>query len=239
MEGKTKKITKKVTNINKKIKIHKEGKAILISLFVLLIGVNCIFHFWNPSGVGVTINLFFSLVIFVFFLFFFRNTVRILNNEDDAFIVAPADGRIVAIETENEYEYLGGKKMMQRSLFMSVFSVHANWYPVNGIVKYTKHHNGKHLVAYLPKSSHENERSATVIETKNGQQILVRQIAGALARRIVTYASEGHIASINSHLGFIKFGSRVDLILPVETKIFVSLNESTKANQTIIARLHD
>jgi phosphatidylserine decarboxylase len=235
----SKKLIKRIGNRNRKIKIHKEGRTILISLFVFLVGINLFFHFWNSWGVGFIVNLIVSVVAFCFFLFFFRNPYRLANIDDDSFVIAPADGRVVVIEPTKEYEYFEGKKMIQVSIFMSVFSVHANWYPINGTVKYTKHHNGRHLVAYLPKSSHENEHSSTVIETKTGKQILVRQIAGTLARRIVTYATVNRPAQVNHHLGFIKFGSRVDMFLPEDSEIFVCMNESTKGNETIIAKLPD
>ncbi len=122
---------------------------------------------------------------------------------------------------------------------MSVLNVHANWYPINGKVLFSKHHPGRHQAAYLPKSSHENERSTVVIEAESGQKILLRQVAGALARRIVTYAKVGKGAELNHHLGFIKFGSRVDLYIPVESDVFVAMGEKTKGNETIIARLPD
>jgi phosphatidylserine decarboxylase len=122
---------------------------------------------------------------------------------------------------------------------MSVLNVHANWYPIQGKVLKTAHHNGRHMAAYLPKSSHENERSTVVIESKEGTQILLRQIAGALARRIVTYAHIGKLCHLNEQLGFIKFGSRVDLFFPLDTEIFVEVGDKTTGNETIIARLNE
>lgn len=225
--------------INQKIRIHKEGRVILISMFVLLVLINLIFHFNNPFGLAFIINLIVSVATFGFFLYFFRNPERIVDIDDDSLVVAPADGRIVAIEEVEEYEYFDGKKMKQISIFMSPFNVHANWYPINGKVLYSKHHQGRHRAAYLPKSSHENERSTVVIESNTGHKILLRQIAGALARRIVTYAAANHLSQLNHHLGFIKFGSRVDIFLPVESEIFVKMAEATKGNETIIARLPD
>ena len=143
------------------------------------------------------------------------------------------------IEPTEEYECFGGERRIQVSIFMSVFSVHANWTPIEGTVTYVQHHSGRHMAAYLPKSSQENERSSVVIETESKHQVLVRQIAGALARRIVTYAKVGHECHLNEHLGFIKFGSRVDLFLPEGSEIFVTLGEQTRGNETIIARLPD
>ena len=235
------KIRNRIKSRNHLLRVHKEGRMIIISLFVLLVGINMAFYFLgnNRFDVGFIVNFVISLAAFCFFLHFFRNPTRVLQINDDGLIIAPADGRIVAIEPTEEYEYFGGKKMMQVSIFMSPFNVHANWYPINGVVKYVKHHSGRHIAAYLPKSSHENERATTVIEAKSGHEILVRQVAGALARRIVTYASPQHPAQINHHLGFIKFGSRVDVFLPLESEIFVKFNEPTTGNETIIARIPD
>ena len=225
--------------INRKIRIHNEGRAILLTRFGLLVDIYLLFHFKTTIGIYLIINLIVSVVMFGFFLYFFRNPERIADINDDSLVIAPADGRIVAIEDVEVYEYFEGKKMKQVSIFMSPFNVHANWYPINGTVLYARHHSGRHKAAYLPKSSHENERSSVVIESSSGQKILLRQVAGALARRIVTYAAPTHKSQINYHIGFIKFGSRVDLFLPVDSKIFVTLAERTKGNETIIARLPD
>ena len=238
------KITKRLKRLvklrNERLRVHKEGRVILISLFALLVGINMIFYFiGNKFGIGFIVNLFISVAAFCFFMYFFRSPLRLLQINDDGLVVAPADGRIVAIEPVEVQEYFNGKKMMQISIFMSVFSVHANWYPLNGTIKYVRHNLGRYVAAYLQKSSHENEHTTTVIETKTGHEIIVRQIAGALARRIVTYASPCHEAEINHHLGFIKFGSRVDVFLPMESEIFVQLNEHTTGNETIIARIPD
>ncbi|MDA3845144.1 MAG: phosphatidylserine decarboxylase, partial [Vallitaleaceae bacterium] len=148
----------------------------------------------------------------------------------------PADGTVVVIEPTTEHAYFKDKRI-QVSIFMSVFSVHANWYPINGIVKFVKHHSGRHMAAYLPKSSFDNERSTVVIESEGKTEILMRQIAGALARRIVTYAHVGHKCCVNEHVGFIKFGSRVDVFLPLDAEIFVEVGEKTTGNDTILARL--
>ena len=144
----------------------------------------------------------------------------------------------VMVFVGDEFEYFGDKRI-QVSIFMSLFNVHANWYPVAGKVIKTAHHSGRHMAAYLPKSSTENERSTIVIETPSKTQILVRQIAGALARRIVTYAHVGKTCHLNEHIGFIKFGSRVDIFLPLDAEIFVEIGESTTGNETIIARLNE
>ena len=167
--------------------------------------------------------------------YFFRIPNRIVI-ADENYIVAPADGKIVVIEPTVENEFLKEKRI-QVSIFMSVFNVHANWFPISGKVKHVSHQNGRYMAAYLPKSSTENERSTILIEAPNKQTILVRQIAGALARRIVTYAKEGQECNINEQLGYIKFGSRVDLYLPLDTEILVEMGEETVGNETIIAKL--
>ncbi|MDR1542927.1 MAG: phosphatidylserine decarboxylase family protein [Prevotellaceae bacterium] len=238
---KTMRLKNRAKRRNRRFKVHKEGRAILISFFTLICALNLLFYFIGETRVnfGFIVNLIVSIFAFGFFMYFFRNPTRLAEINDEGLVIAPADGRIVVIEPTEEYEYFEGQKMMQVSIFMSPFNVHANWYPVNGKVLYAKHHNGNHVAAYLPKSSRENERATTVIETKSGKKLLVRQIAGALARRIVTYAAANQPAQLNQHLGFIKFGSRVDLFLPLNSEIFVNLNEHTIGNQTIIARLLD
>ncbi|HHT60853.1 MAG: phosphatidylserine decarboxylase family protein [Paludibacteraceae bacterium] len=222
------------------IKVHKEGYAILFSLLTLLVVLNILVYLQSPAKIVVFIQLLISVTAFSFFLFFFRNPTRNVYIDDNNLVLAPADGRIVVIEPTEEFEYFGGEKRIQISIFMSVFSVHANWYPIFGTVKYIKHHDGVHRAAYLPKSSHENERTSVVIESVSKKhKILVRQIAGALARRIVTYAAVNRECHLNEHLGFIKFGSRVDIFLPMDSEIFVTMGERTKGNETIIARLSD
>lgn len=232
-----------MNNIRKKFhhrrRIHKEGISILLTVFAFLAVLNVCFYLLNVSSVFFIINLIISILAFLFFLYFFRNPQRAVYISDNSLVLAPADGRVVAIEPTEVYDYFGGQKLMQISIFMSVLSVHANWYPVNGYVRYVHHKSGRHRAAYLPKSSSENERSAVVIETYNKQKIMVCQIAGALARRIVTYAAPNHAANLNEHLGFIKFGSRVDVFLPLNATLFVQIGETTRGNETIIARLND
>ena len=229
----------RVRKINKHFRIHKEGRNILTLLFVVLTVINIFLYVKYPMSIVLGLNLLVSLAAFGFFLYFFRNPRRNIEITDDSLIIAPADGRIVVIEDVEEYEYFEGQKMKQVSIFMSPFNVHANWYPLNGTVLFSTHHSGRHMAAYLPKSSHENERSTVVIESKTGQKILLRQVAGALARRIVTYAKAGKPAELNHHFGFIKFGSRVDIFLPTDSEVFVVMGEHTKGNETIIARLPD
>ena len=221
----------------KRIKIHKEGYLILmvVTLVIFLINVLVYIRF---LGVVLAINVAISAVLLAFVAYFFRNPARISEIDDPSLVVAPADGTVVVIEPVEENEYFGEKRM-QISIFMSPLNVHANWYPISGMVKKSVHHKGNHKMAFLPKSSIENERSTVVIESEGKTQILMRQIAGALARRIVTYAHEGKPCHINEHMGFIKFGSRVDLFLPMDAEIFVTIGEKTTGNETIIARLNE
>lgn len=221
----------------KYIKIHKEGRLILLMLLFILFSINIFIYLRFPNFLFALTTIV-SGGIMVFLTYFFRNPTRVVEIDDPSLIVAPADGTIVAIEEVEEHEYFGDKRL-QISIFMSVFDVHANWYPVAGKVLMTKHHKGRHVAAYLPKSSHENERSTVVIETEGKTQILLRQIAGALARRIVTYAHAGRPCHLNEHLGFIKFGSRVDLFIPIGSEVYVQVGEETTGNETIIARLNE
>ncbi|HEY5590490.1 MAG TPA: phosphatidylserine decarboxylase family protein [Paludibacter sp.] len=219
------------------IKIHKEGRLIIGSLVLILLLLNLYIYTKYPLG-ALIVNIVISAFLLFFFAYFFRNPPRKVKIDDHSLVVAPADGTIVVVEPVDELEYFGEKRI-QVSIFMSVFNVHANWYPVRGTVIKAVHHSGRHMAAFLPKSSTENERSTVVIETPDQTQILVRQIAGALARRIVTYAHAGKKCNLNEHLGFIKFGSRVDLYFPLDTEIFVQVGDATTGNETIIARLNE
>ncbi len=225
--------------MKRKIRIHREGRVILFTLLTILLIVNILVYVKTPTNTPFLISMILTILTYSFFLYFFRNPERVIEIDDPNLVIAPADGHIVVTEPTEEWEYFEGKKMIQVSIFMSVFSVHANWYPIEGKVLYSKHHKGRHMAAYLPKSSHENEHSSVVMENETGHKILMRQIAGALARRIVTYAKPGCGCNINEHLGFIKFGSRVDLFLPEGTELFVEIGDSTRGNETIIARLPD
>ena len=219
------------------IKIHKEGRLILLSLLFILFVLNLFIYLRFPHlALAITTSV--SAAVLCFFAYFFRNPTRVVEIDDPGLVVAPADGTIVVVEPTEESEYFGDKRI-QVSIFMSDFNVHANWYPVAGTVLKGVHHDSRHIGAYLPKSSHENERSTVVIKTHAGTEILLRQIAGALARRIVTYAHAGKACHLNEHLGFIKFGSRVDLFLPMDTEIFVQTGDKTTGNETIIARLNE
>jgi len=219
------------------MRIHKEGWWILLAVFVVLVVINLIV-FLRFSQLIWILNILLSICTFSFVTYFFRNPSRPGEIDDQSLIIAPADGTVVVVEPTMEDEFFKDKRI-QVSIFMSVFNVHANWYPIAGTVKYTKYHNGKYYAAYRPKSSTENERSTVVIETPLKTQILVRQIAGLLARRIVTYAAPNKACHLNEHMGFIKFGSRVDMFLPLDAEIFVTTGEKTIGNETIIARLNE
>lgn len=220
------------------MKIHKEGKSFLIKVFAVLVLLNMLswYMFKDSEGNGMAFVMVMSLLVFLFFMNFFRDPERVFEGFEDGMIVSPADGTIVVIEPTEEDEYLKEKRI-QVSIFMSVFNVHANWIPTNGKIVYYTHNDGNFMMANLPKSSTENERSTVVIETPSKTQILVRQVAGALARRIVTYANLNDSCEVNNHLGFIKFGSRVDLYLPLDSEILVEMKQSVVGNQTVIAKL--
>ena len=215
------------------MKIHPEGYVIILVAFLLLAGINALVrYFWAHTWLTVVLAAA-SLVFFLLIVWFFRNPDRSLVQDSNK-IFAPADGQIVVIEETEEPEYFKDRRL-QVSIFMSPLNVHVNRYPVSGDVTYVKYHPGKYLVAWHPKSSLLNERSTVVIKTPNGQEILVRQIAGAVARRIVTYSKTGDKAEQGADFGFIKFGSRVDIFLPLDAKINVELEQVSKGNQTVIA----
>ena len=219
----------------RKIRIHREGRGIIATLTFIIFAVNVPLFMYMPNWVGA-ITLVLSAALLVFVTYFFRNPTRIVEVTDENLLIAPADGRVVVVEPTVENEYFHERRL-QLSIFMSPFNVHANWYPVEGKVLVSEHQNGRHQGAWLPKSSTENERSLVVIETASKMQVAMRQIAGAMARRIVTYAKAGHLAQRNEHMGFIKFGSRVDMYLPLDTEIFVKVGEAVTGNETIIGRL--
>lgn len=176
-------------------------------------------------------------VVYALVLNFYQCPVRYLNVEDTTnVVVAPADGKVVVIEEVEEDRYFHDKRLMI-SIFMSPLNVHANWFPVDGKVKFVKRFKGNYHKAWLPKASLENEHNDTMITTEKGEDILCRQIAGAMARRIVTYAKDGEDCYIDEHLGFIKLGSRVDVFLPIGTKVCVKMGQKTTGDQTIIAML--
>jgi phosphatidylserine decarboxylase len=218
------------------MKIHREGYQTIIITFLFVATVLLTFNHIFPG------QSFFHLVFYALGLWFFVMIVRFFRAPDrelkggDNVITSPADGKIVVIEKTIEPEYFKDERI-QVSIFMSAMNVHVNWFPVSGMIKYYYYHPGKHMVAFSPKSSLENERATTVIQTEDGKEILVRQIAGAVARRIVTYPKVGTPEIRGDELGFIKFGSRVDLLLPLDTKLEISLNQIVVGKQTIIGRL--
>lgn len=216
--------------------IHKEGYASLAITILVLAGLHILGDQFLSNfpmlRLGILIG---SIILFLIILQFFRHPSRnIVKNEN--FVICPADGKVVVIEETTEGEYLKDKRI-QVSIFMSPFNVHVNRYPVSGQVTFCKYHPGLYLVAWHPKSSTENERTTVVIETSSKTQILFRQIAGALARRIVCYPKQGWMVKQGEEMGFIKFGSRVDVFLPLNAKIKVNMDQKVKGGETILAEL--
>ena len=220
----------------KKIRIHREGTHILWGGIVFLLLINAALYWGIDCKIPFYLVALASIIVYGLMVNFFRCPKRLFGGETEKIVVAPADGKIVVIEEVDEHEYFHDRRLMI-SIFMSVLNVHANWYPVDGTVKKVAQHNGKFLKAWLPKASTENERSTVVIETPDGVEIMARQIAGALARRIVTYAEVGEECYIDEHMGFIKFGSRVAVYLPLGTEVCVTMGQLTTGNQTVIAKL--
>ena len=220
----------------KKIRIHREGTHILWGSFLLLLLINAALYWGIDCKIPFYVVAVASIVVYLLMANFFRCPIRLFGQDTEKIVVAPADGKIVVIEEVDENEYFHDRRLMV-SIFMSIVNVHANWYPVDGTIKKVAHHNGNFMKAWLPKASTENERSTVVIETPEGVEILTRQIAGAVARRIVTYAEVGEECYIDEHMGFIKFGSRVDVYLPLGTEVCVSMGQLTTGNQTVIAKL--
>jgi phosphatidylserine decarboxylase len=215
---------------------HKEGYTSLAITILVIFVLNALISFYFPDAhVAKWIVYILSLLLFVTIVQFFRSPIlHISKNESQ--VLCPADGKVVVIEETDEPEFLKDRRI-QLSVFMSPVNVHVNRNPISGIVKYFKYHPGKYLVAWHPKSSTENERTTVVTENSDGTQILFRQIAGALARRIVWYVKEGDVVEQGQQFGFIKFGSRVDIFLPLGTKINVELNQVVKGGRTVLAEL--
>ena len=222
----------------KDYRIHSEGTGILIGSFVLFAAILFPMWYFLPGlrllNIGLTAVL---AVLYALMVNFFRSPKRIFPGDVENVVVAPADGKVVVIEKVFEPDHFKDERI-QVSIFMSPMNVHANWYPVDGVVVRAEHQKGKFHKAWLPKASTENERSLVVIRMEDGREILVRQIAGAMARRIVTYAAAGEECFIDQHVGFIKFGSRVDLYLPLDADIKVQLNQKTVGNETVVANLN-
>ena len=226
---------KRMRNL-KNVRLHREGTdtlvyglvAIVAIAMILWVYVDCKVLFWAFVIVFGTV---YAVVVN-----FFRCPKRYFDGDTEKVVVAPADGKVVVVEEVVEDEYFHDKRLMI-SIFMSLFNVHANWFPVDGKVKFVHHQNGNYHKAWLPKASEENEHADTMLETPDGTEILCRQIAGAVARRIVTYAKAEEDCYIDEHLGFIKFGSRVDIYLPLGTEVCVKMGQSTVGDKTVIARL--
>lgn len=225
----------------KQHRLHHEGTPTLIiaTLMLAAIGIGSWYGFYDNCNWGFWLIVAVFGVLYGIIVNFFRCPIRIFEGEtSDNIVVAPADGRVVVIEEVEENEYFHDRRIMV-SVFMSITNVHANWFPCQGLVKLVRHHSGNFMKAWLPKASTENERSTVVIQTPSGHDVLVRQIAGAVARRIVTYATEGQECYIDNHMGFIKFGSRVDVYLPLDAEICVKMGQATVGNSTIIAHLKE
>ncbi|NOS92828.1 MAG: phosphatidylserine decarboxylase family protein [Cyclobacteriaceae bacterium] len=215
--------------------IHREGKTILFVLLIVLFGLNWAVSYFLPIPILQNTLIVVSIIFYLLILQFFRLPIFEIQ-KNDAHVIAPADGKVVVIEETEETEYLKSKRK-QVSIFMSPINVHVNRMPVAGTISYFKYHPGKYLVAWHPKSSTENERTTVVAKMKNGTEILFRQIAGALARRIKWYVQEGQTLQQGDEFGFIKFGSRVDIFLPLNAKILVKPGDITKGGKTVIAEL--
>jgi phosphatidylserine decarboxylase len=219
-----------------KIKLHKEGYPVIVLVFFLLIAIVILINVLFPVQTPVHYFLYLSGLIFYFFVVrFFRDPIRDLV-PDNNLIISGADGKVVVIEEVFEKEYFQ-RNMRQVSIFMSPTNVHVNWYPIGGRINYFRHNHGSYFIASKPKSSDENERTTIVVETYSNQEILFRQIAGTVARRIVCYAKENKQVSQGDELGIIKFGSRFDIFLPLEAKIEVEIGQKVTGCKTIIARL--
>lgn len=215
------------------MKIHKEGRLIIVSVGIALILLNLLLNYLAPNIFPLAPLA--SLLFYAWVIHFFRHPRREIHLPDNNLVYAPADGKVVVIEEAEETEYFKDMRL-QISIFMSPMNVHVNRNPISGTVNYLKYHPGRYLVAWHPKSSTENERTTVVID--NGEaEILLRQIAGAMAKRIKTYPQVGQEVEQGSEMGFIKFGSRVDVFLPLDAQVAVSIGDKVKGNKTVIARL--
>lgn len=221
------------------MKISREGFKIIAVSGVIMLALWTLMFYMLKAEDRLWLLIALAAVLFVFWLFiisFFRSPRRVRIHDDDL-VFSPCDGRVVVTEIVKDNEYFDGEERLQVSIFMSVTNVHINWSPVGGIIKYFKYHPGKFLVAWHPKSSTDNERTTTVVETKSGTEVLFRQIAGAVARRIVSYVKVGEKIEQNSIFGFIKFGSRIDILLPKDAKLLVEIGDKVVGTQTPIARI--
>ncbi|WP_285010163.1 phosphatidylserine decarboxylase family protein [Pedobacter faecalis] len=216
--------------------IHKEGYTTIALSLLFIFVLNAVVDYKYADVAGLRwITYIFSLALFLIVLQFFRNPKRLFTSGENL-VICPADGKVVVIEETEEGEYFQDRRL-QVSIFMSPVNVHINRNPISGMVKYFKYHPGKYLAAWNPKSSTENERTTVVVEHKNGSAVLFRQIAGALARRIVWYVKEGDQVEQGKEFGFIKFGSRVDVFLPLGTKVDLQLGQMVKGGVTVLGEL--
>jgi phosphatidylserine decarboxylase len=216
--------------------IHREGRTLLFVLLIVFFALNwAVQYFFPESSVIQNVVIGASVIFYLIILQFFRIPIFTVQ-KNSKHVIAPADGKVVVIEETEETEYFKGKRK-QISIFMSPVNVHVNRMPVKGVIQFFKYHAGKYLVAWHPKSSTENERTTVVVKMDNGTEILFRQIAGALARRIKWYVKEGQILDQGDEFGFIKFGSRVDIYLPLNAKVVVNIDQVTKGGKTVIAEL--
>lgn len=216
------------------MKFHKEGYTSLALVILFIFIINAIANYYDANAIIMWLIYILSTFLFVTIVQFFRSPKKVINLDDNV-VLCPADGKVVVIEETEETEYFHDKRI-QVSIFMSPVNVHVNRNPISGIVSYFKYHPGKFLVAWHPKSSTENERTTVVVKKNNGVEVLFRQIAGALARRIVWYVKEDQKVQQGEEFGFIKFGSRVDLFLPLGTKIDVNIDDNVVGGKTVIAR---
>lgn len=216
--------------------IHREGRTLLFVLLIVFFALNwAIQYFFPENNILQNVVIGGSVIFYLIILQFFRIPIFTVQKNPKQ-IIAPADGKVVVIEETEEKEYFKGKRK-QISIFMSPINVHINRMPVKGVIQFYRYHAGKYLVAWHPKSSTENERTTVVVKMENGTEILFRQIAGALARRIKCYVKEGQVLDQGDEFGFIKFGSRVDIYLPLSAKVTVNIDQITKGGKTVIAEL--
>lgn len=221
------------------MKINKEGFKIISVSGVACAALWVLIYYMLGVEDKLWLIILLSALLLVFWFFivsFFREPRRVHIHDNDL-VFSPCDGRVVVTELVKDDEYFDGEEKMQVSIFMGITNVHINWFPVGGLVKYFKYHPGRFLVAWHPKSSTENERTTTVVETPSGVEVLFRQIAGVVARRVVSYIKVGENVAQNSVCGFIKFGSRIDILLPKDAKLLVEIGDKVVGTQTPIARI--
>ncbi|KAB2806802.1 phosphatidylserine decarboxylase family protein [Phaeocystidibacter luteus] len=217
------------------MKLHREGKKPLFVALLILTALNVLLSFIGLHEYILSGLVLASIVLYGFMVYFFRDPNRYTNVEANQ-LICPADGKVVAIQEVEEAEFFNDKRI-QVSIFMSPLNVHVNRYPIGGKVVYSKHHPGAFLVAWHPKSSTLNERTTVVVETANGEQVMHRQIAGAVARRIINYAQPKQVVKTGQESGFIRFGSRVDILLPLSAKVLVNIDDRPVGGETILAEL--